>query len=328
MLNLTSNVQITLIKLFKTAVLLCSILLFQLQAAEKTLDKNDVNELIDKTMHVMHQNYIDSSTLPNIEQSIKLNFEIGKYSKLNTLDEFAKTIGDDIRVIADDDHLSMFTVNPSDEITHVIKHSEGKLTYNYAFEELRYLHGNIGYLKFNKFHPSDKARDTVDASFSFLKNSTALVIDLRDAVGGSPKLVQYILSHFFPKGTALWEVHNKNNEVTEMINAVDVTAGAHFQSDYPVWILVSRNSASSAELFAGVLQANKRAVVVGEVTAGAGFYVGVRNITPELVFRISVLKPIFSVNKKGWEKVGIIPDIKVPAIDAMAYTKQAMSNRN
>lgn len=92
----------------------------------------------------------------------------------------------------------------------------------------------------------------------------------------------------------------------------------------PVWVLTGRNTASAAELFAGVLQATGRARLVGEQTAGAGYYPGVRNITDTLVFRISLLKPVIAATGENREKTGLTPDIGATSSDALDQVIQTI----
>ena len=302
-----------------------SVATVQAQTGEEKLPKNEVRDLIDKTFVVMQNNYIEPLVVQNLKEIIISRLENDKYSNLHSLDDYADVVGRDIRNFSGDKHLSLYTVEPSEEVTHILQHSEGKLTYNYAFEEVRYLHGNIGYLKFNKFHPDENTTQVVDAAFEFLKSSDGMIIDLRDTVGGSPYLAQYILGYFFPLKTPLWEIYDKNNKQIVSITIDEQVGHKKFQDDYPVWILTSRNSASATELFTGVMQATSKAKVIGETTAGAGFYVGVQEITAELIFRISLSKPVISANQKNWEKTGITPNIEVPAMDAMAYARKIIS---
>ncbi len=297
----------------------------QVHANEKTLTKEVVRGLIDQTFVVMQQNYIEPDVVKGLKEIILSRLALNMYANLASLDDYASVIGHDIRQITGDKHLSLYTIKSSQKITHIQSHTEGKLTYNYAFEEISYLHGNIGYLKFNKFHPDENAKNVVDAAFEFLKNSDGMIIDLRDTIGGSPYLAQYILGYFFPAQTPLWEQYNKNNQKTSSTIVIKHTGHTKFHRDYPVSILTSKISASATELFTGVMQANDKAIVVGATTAGAGFYVGVRQITPELVFRISLSKPIITANQLNWEKIGIIPDIEVPAMDALSYAIKAIS---
>lgn len=289
------------------------------QADENNLPPEQVRQLMTKTFDVMQDNYIEPNVVPELRALFLNKLELGQYDSLTSLEDFAHVLGQDLRAVTGDSHLSLYTVNPDEEITHILAHEEGKLTNNYGFEEVRYLSGNIGYLKFNKFSPDKQARDAVDASFNFLEQSDGIIIDLRDTVGGSPDLVQYMLSYFLPDETPLWYVLNSKSEKTAEISASNTAAHHSFRGDFPVWILTSRNTASASEIFAGVLQANSKAVLVGDTTASAGFYVGVRRITDTLAFRISLFKPIITATERNWERTGIIPDVDVPAMDALEH---------
>ncbi|TRY31541.1 S41 family peptidase [Aliiglaciecola sp. M165] len=308
-------------------VMLLSVgLLTSVQAKQANMQSEHVKLLIEQTLDVMEENYIEPQVVPQLRQIFSNRLTLGHYTNLSSIKAFAQVIGDDVRAITGDKHLSLYTLEPGEELTHILKHAEGKLTYNYSFEEVRYLSGNIGYLKFNKFHPDENARRTVDAAFQFLQNSNGLIVDLRDTLGGSPWLAQYMLSYFLPMETQLWETIDSNNEILDIIKITDKSAHTKFHGDYPVWVLTSRTTASASELFTGVLQANHKAVVVGDITAGAGFYVGVKKITDELVFRISLSKPVISANQQNWEKTGITPDHEVAYVDALDVAYQLSLN--
>jgi hypothetical protein len=308
-------------KMPKLALLLLTITLMSTSAHsnQKPLTSVQIKSLMDETFNVMQRNYIQPEIVPDLVKLFTSKLKLGQYSYLQSVDEFAEVVGRDLRIVTGDSHLSLFTVKPDEEITHILSHQNGKLTYNFAFEEIKYLYGNIGYLKFNKFHSDERATDVVDAAFNFLKQSDGIILDLRDTIGGSPWLVQYMLGYFFSKETPLWDVLGINDKLVESISVTEEVQHHDFENEFPVWILTSHNSASATELFAGVMQASSKAVIVGDVTAGAGFYVGVRQITDELVFRISLSKPVITANQKNWEKTGIIPDLKVPSLDALSY---------
>jgi C-terminal processing protease CtpA/Prc len=293
-----------------------------LLSVKVVLSNNMVRQLIDDTFVVMQEHYIEQEVVASTKQFVVSKFEQGQYDSISSLDSFAKVIGRDIRNITGDEHLSLFTIKPTEEVTHILKHKLGKLSYNYAFEELRYLDGNIGYLKFNKFYSDRSARDIADAAFIFLKQSDGMIIDLRDTIGGSPDLVSYLLSYFLPNKTPLWEMIGQNNQKFDAVLVNEQPKHQRFHHNYPVWILTSSNSASATELFAGTMQANNKATIIGDTTAGAGFYVGVEPITPELIFRISLSKPVISANQQNWEKIGIKPDLNVPALDALNHAQR------
>lgn len=313
---------INIFKIPKLVFIFFTLISISVQANQKSLTSEQIKSLMEQTLSVMQEHYIQPDIVPELVELFTSRIILGQYSHLDSIDEFADVVGRDLRAVTQDKHLSLFTVKPDEDITHILPHQNGKLTYNFAFEEVKYLHGNIGYLKFNKFHPDPRARDTVDAAFGFLKQSDGIIIDLRDTIGGSPWLAQYILSYFLEKDTPLWHVLDVDGEIIDAITVTDEVRHRAFLNEFPAWILTSRNSASATELFTGVMQANAKAVVVGDVTSGAGFYVGVRPITDELIFRISLSKPVITANQQNWEKTGIVPNLQVPSLDALAYAHE------
>ena len=122
-------------------------------ADDKGLTSERIRQLLTETFDVMQREYIEQQVVADLKRLFMSRFELGIYDELESLDEFARVLGKDLRALTGDNHLSLYTVNPDEKITHVISHQQGKLTYNFGFEQVRYLRGNIGYLKFNKFSP-------------------------------------------------------------------------------------------------------------------------------------------------------------------------------
>jgi C-terminal processing protease CtpA/Prc len=62
----------------------------------------------------------------------------------------------------------------------------------------------------------------------------------------------------------------------------------------------------------------KRATIVGETTAGAAHLTATSRIGAHLMIAVPIARPINPVTKTDWERVGVIPDVRVPADDALA----------
>lgn len=290
------------------------------------LSYEDKSALIEQTFEVMQAHYIDPSKVKSTHDIINEKHTRHAYKHVTSLAEFAEHIGRDIRDITQDLHLSIMLQNPDKPLTHILKPEPGKLKYNYAFEQAKYLSGNIAYLKFNKFDPAPEAKSTADSAMLFLQHADAMIIDLRDTVGGSPELVEHLLSYFIEVETPLWSIQWRSEQTkkesstlfeSEQIDVSSIPKHLKFRQDFPVWILTSKASASATELFTGVLKAQNKATVVGETTAGAGYYVGVRPITEHLTFRISLAKPIIALSNKNWERIGITADVETHRVDAL-----------
>jgi carboxyl-terminal processing protease len=90
----------------------------------------------------------------------------------------------------------------------------------------------------------------------------ALVIDLRGNRGGELRAFLALAADFLPRGSELCTVIDQDGDA-------EVHRAQHDPLyTTPVTVLVDRETASAAELFAGCLQAHGRAVIAGEPTHG------------------------------------------------------------
>ncbi|MDE1921649.1 MAG: PDZ domain-containing protein [Candidatus Omnitrophica bacterium] len=92
-----------------------------------------------------------------------------------------------------------------------------------------------------------------------------LVLDLRGNPGGPPLAAREI-SAFFLKGGQEFAYFQERNGPKADLDVPDI--GAQYQFDGPIVILVDADTGSAAELFTGIMQFRKRAVVLGVNTAG------------------------------------------------------------
>nr|WP_314430427.1 S41 family peptidase [uncultured Brevundimonas sp.] len=187
-----------------------------------------------------------------------------------------------------------------------------------GFRAVEILPGNVGLIDMRFFAnfdgPDDPARKQVDAALQLVSNTDAVIIDLRNNGGGSPAMVGYLVSAFVgPDADVYNRFHSRQGESRE--------APAHPYAaprvDVPVYVLISARTGSAAEAFAYTLQAAKRATIVGETSGGAA-NPGGPVFTPSgyRVF-ISTGSPTNPLTGGNWEKIGVRPDVAVPAEDAL-----------
>jgi C-terminal processing protease CtpA/Prc len=86
-----------------------------------------------------------------------------------------------------------------------------------------------------------------------------------------------------------------------------------------VYVLVDGDTGSGAEEFAYDLQALQRATLVGETTAGAATPGGYRPLAHGFVAFIPMQIVANTITGTNWEGVGVIPEIKVPASEALPH---------
>lgn len=158
------------------------------------------------------------------------------------------------------------------EVSHTLAHrfvEERSL----VLSELMKDHPEIGYLRLAQFGPNC-ARE-IEAALDELedKGMKSLILDLRENGGGDLHETVKILGLLVPPDTAVVSVRERGKP-EEFLKTPE---RQRRQRNYPVAVLVDRNSASASELTAGALQDLKRAKIIGEKTYGKG---SVQNIIP------------------------------------------------
>ncbi|NNC88493.1 MAG: S41 family peptidase, partial [Akkermansiaceae bacterium] len=133
-----------------------------------------------------------------------------------------------------------------------------------------------GYIRLTEFTaPSHRE---LEAALDELedKGMKALILDLRGNPGGLLSVSVQILGEFVPPSTEV--VFTKGRNPKHSSDPLVTPERKRKKRDYPMAVLIDRNSASASELVAGALQDLERATIVGETSFGKG---SVQNIMPQ-----------------------------------------------
>jgi C-terminal processing protease CtpA/Prc len=162
---------------------------------------------------------------------------------------------------------------------------------------------------------------------TFLAGTRAMIIDLRQNGGGSPKMVALISSYLFDRRTHLNDLWTRSTNATEEFWTQDSVAGRRFGGEKPVFVLTSTNTFSGAEEFTYNLKALKRATIVGETTGGGAHPVRGRRIDEHFMIGVPFARAINPVTRTNWEGVGVEPDTKVLAGEALKTALKLLGDR-
>ncbi len=188
---------------------------------------------------------------------------------------------------------------------------------NFGFKEVKILGGNIGYLNLIGFCPTSYAGETAVATMNFLKNTDAIIIDLRENGGGNSEMVQLLASYFFDAAPrVLVGFYDPKTKQTQQDYTLPYLPGERMP-DKNVYILTSRGTFSAAESFTYLMKNRNRATIVGENTGGGAHPVEQEIVNDRFTIRMPIERPVDPITKTDWEGVGIAPDIAVPAKDAL-----------
>jgi len=169
----------------------------------------------------------------------------------------------------------------------------------------------IGYIRLASFG-ANCARE-IEAALDELedKGMKSLILDLRENGGGDLHQTVQILGLFVPPATAVVSVRERD-QPEEFLKTPD---RQRRKRNYPIAVLINRNSASASELTAGTLQDLKRAKVIGEKSYGKG---SVQNIVPMgngTALRLTIATYHTPSGNTPHLK-GIAPDIHIDFTDA------------
>ena len=165
----------------------------------------------------------------------------------------------------------------------------------------------VGYLRLRAFNENSSSQLKKEI-FKIEKNKKLVgyILDLRNNPGGLLSQAIKISDFFLDDGEIVSTRGRKNRENRKFF----AKKGDEIKGK-PLIVLINNGSASAAEIVAGALQDQKRAVLLGETTFGKG---SVQSIIPlgnrKGAIRLTVSK-YYLPSGKSISEVGVIPDIKV-----------------
>lgn len=137
-------------------------------------------------------------------------------------------------------------------------------------------------------------------------------------------MVAYVSSYLFDRRTHLNDLYTRSTGETRAFWTRDRVPGRRFGGARPVYVLTSARTFSGAEEFAYNLQALKRATLVGEVTGGGAHPVRGRRIDAHFLIGVPFARAVNPVTRTNWEGVGVAPDVRVPAGEALARAQSLL----
>ena len=167
-----------------------------------------------------------------------------------------------------------------------------------------HIYDDVCYIRYSGF--TEESTDEIKKIVESLGDDiSSIVVDVRNNPGGEFNSSIEMCDLFLDNGSIMYTVDNWGEKVE--YNAEKGSCGL------PVAVLVNKSTASAAEIFAGALQANKRAVIVGEKTYGKGVTQTVCYLNPldasEGALKLTTAKNYTSEGK--WINEGITPDIVI-----------------
>lgn len=299
--------------------------------SQKHLTDNHKNATIESIKELIQTNYVFANRTNDFNNALDSLNLTGKYDHIIDYKEFAETLTEDLVEITNDKHFKV-QYNPElvksrhnspiqnqenvtqKEIENNFEEAiDWNLWYakkeNFGFEKVAILGGNIGYIKLNFWQPLDWVKATIDATMRFVANSDALIIDLTENQGGYSPTDSYLASYFFDEAPTLWmSNYERLSEKTESDSTFQVIGGERYLNK-SVFILISENTFSLAEKFAYGLKHFNKAVIIGQISAGAAHAIDFLEVNDNYLIQLPISHNIHPVTKTDWERTGVVPNI-------------------
>ncbi len=282
------------------------------RAADAPLDDAARATAVDKAADLLRNRYAFPDVGARLADKLTASLAAGDYRSASTPDALAADLNRDIRQVTQDPHLKAFTKQVVDDPPP--QSDEG-------VARVDMLEDDIGYIELVGFPPVDLFKAYADKAMKLVRGSKALIIDLRRNRGGSPQTVSYAASYFFDPSRP---VH-----LNDIIFRVPNTSGLRtvaFQTsptpfsylNRPVIVITGARTISGGEEFAYDLQAQKRATVIGQPTAGGANPGAAMPLIAGLNLFLPTGHAENPVTRTNWEGQGVQPDIPAAPADVMA----------
>ena len=198
------------------------------------------------------------------------------------------------------------------------------LLQNCLFETVETLPHNVGYMKLNGFADATVCRQTTGRAMASLNKTDALIVDLRDNGGGMGDTALQIAGYLFDRPTYMYDPRPDSPVPARTASPIP----GNTLVDKPVYVLTSSRTQSAAEYFVYNVKMLKRATIVGETTAGHQHSGAFHRINDHFGMGIQQVAPPESPYLvKGWEVIGVEPDVEVSSTDALAAARKLAEHR-
>jgi hypothetical protein len=317
----------------KKVIILCIYLVLvsmNIQAQNKPtpLSQQEKKQTVEMIIKLLNEQYIYPAIAEKISIALSSNLKKGTYNTITNPMEFADKLTNDLVMVSNDKHFRILfdpegiqqnkmAMTKNDSLAIQNREFSMFKKENFGFKELKILDGNIGYINLIGFTPVSYAGETAVSALNFLRNTDAIILDLRNNGGGSSEMVQFLASYFFDATQMkLVEFYTrKGNETTQDFNLQYLPSQRMPTKE--LYILTSQRTFSAAESFSYIMKNRKRATIIGETTGGGAHPVAEEILNDLFMIAIPASKPIDPITKTDWEGTGIKPDVEIPAKDAL-----------
>lgn len=290
------------------------------------IDQATREAVIQSVASQLDRYYVFPQKAASLDTQLRTRMQHGDFDGL-TGDKFADALTKALQQDSQDKHLEVryfadpVPVQPAGNQTSPSERAADLLEgrrFNFGINSAGRLQGNIGYIDMHEFgRPAKPFGAQAAAAMSLLGDTQALIIDLRKCSGGDPDTVMAFASYLFDQPTHLNDVYWRDENRIERRWTTASVPGRKYGQARKVYLLTSGDTFSGCEDFAYALKNNGRATLIGESTGGGAHAGSPHRLSAHFMMFVPSGRPISPVTHTDWEGVGVVPDIKAQAKDAL-----------
>lgn len=306
-------------------------------ASQIGVDSTMRAQVVEGAIAQLDEYYVFPDVAKRIADSLRARVKRGAYNGYANGIAFAQALNNDVRDISHDKHMRVnYSVmalpprpaTPPPPTPEQKQRMQSQMdAQNCGFQKAERLEGNIGYIKFDFFADPDLCGPTATAAMNFVAGARALIVDMRENGGGSPAMVAYVSSYLFDDSTHLNDLWERKSGSTTQYWTKPSVSGRKFGGQKPIFVLTSSRTFSGAEEFSYNLKSLKRATLIGETTGGGAHPVSGRRINEHFMIGVPEARAINPITHTNWEGVGVEPDVKVAASEALSTAIKLATER-
>ncbi|KAJ3608132.1 hypothetical protein NHX12_025182 [Muraenolepis orangiensis] len=201
--------------------------------------------------------------------------------------------------------------------------------------KLDVLENNVGYLRMDRIIGAGLLaklgpllRDNI---WNKVAHTSSMIFDLRYSTAGEHSGVPFIVSYFSDPGPLIHidTVYDRPSNSTEELWTMSSITAERYGKKKDLIILTSKRTMGAAEAVAYTLKHLKRAIVVGERSAGGSVKVQKIKMTDSgFYITVPVARSVSPITGQSWEVSGVAPSVNIVAKEALMNAKSLLAVRS
>jgi C-terminal processing protease CtpA/Prc len=287
------------------------------------MDQHEVTRVVHEVQALVEDRYVYPGVGEQVARVLAAGLAEGRYPADER--QLAAAVTADLQSVNGDKHLRLLYHDepighrePGDDAEEYAAVARWAQQTCGGVASVQRLAGNVGYLDLQPIlFPAVIGGELITAALSLVAATEALIIDVRQCLGGEPAMVAFLISYLWDHDPVqLTGLQERQDDRPRQSWTLPYVPGRRFGKTKPVYVLTSAATFSGGEQLAHDLKQLGRAVLIGEPTRGGGHAREGFRVHPHLEATISVAAAVSPVSGTSWEGTGVTPDVPTPAAQA------------